>query len=121
MRQGKQRPSYSPAFKTRAVERMRAGESPTALALSLGVRRKVLYEWKEAVETGRGFPGKGHPFQVAAGPASVGAERIKELEALVGRLTLENRFFKGALQSIAELRQAKSASSNAASSPKSKR
>ena len=50
-----------------------------------------------------------------------GAERIKELEALVGRLTLENRFFKSALQSIEELRQLRSASSSAASSPKSRR
>jgi hypothetical protein len=75
------------------------------------------------VETGRGFPGKGHPFQVAAGPvpAPDGAGRIKELEALVGRLTLENRFFKGALQSIEELRRARGVSSSAASSPKSKR
>lgn len=128
MEQGKQRRSFSPALKTRAVERMRAGESPTALALEFEVRRKVLYEWKEALETGRGFPGKGHPCKPAAQSAAAltaiapdGAERIKELEAMVGRLTLENRFFKGALQRIEELRQARSVSSSAASSPKSKR
>jgi|ERR1035438_8205431 transposase-like protein len=128
MEQGKQRRSYSPEFKVRAVERMRAGERVSALAVEFGVRRKFLYAWKDAVEAGRGFPGKGHPFQAAAGPAAGragvardGAERIKELEALVGRLTLENRFFKGALQSIEELRPLRSASSSAASSPKSRR
>ncbi len=128
MEQGKQRRSFSPALKMRAVEQMRAGESPTALALELRVRRKVLYEWKEAVVTGRGFPGKGHPckptVQSSAARSALapdGAERVQELEALVGRLTLENRFFEGALQSIEELRQARSVSSNAASSPKSKR
>jgi transposase-like protein len=123
MEQGKQRRTYKPEFKRRAVERMRVGESPTELALDLGVRRKFLYEWKAAVETGRGFPGKGHRFPVTgvAVPARDSVERIQELETLVGRLTLENRFFKGALQRIEELRQARSVSSSAASSPKSKR
>jgi transposase-like protein len=125
MEQGKQRRTYKPEFKRGVVERMRAGESPTELALELGVERKVLYRWKAAVETGRGFPGKGHPFPAmgvaVAVPARDGAERIQELETLVGRLTLENRFFKGALQSIEELRRAKGVSSSAASSPKSKR
>ena len=123
MEQGKQRRTYKPEFKRRAVERIRAGESPTELAFELGVERKVLYRWKAAVETGRGFPGKGHPFPVmgVAVPARDGAERIQELETLVGRLTLENRFFKGALQRIEEPRRARSASSSAASSPKSKR
>jgi len=128
MEQGKARRVFSAEFKVRAVERMRAGERVSALAAELGVRRKFLYCWKDALESGRGFPGKGHAFPAAAAPAAgpagvaqAGVERVQELEALVGRLTLENRFFKGALQSIAELRQAKGANSSAASSPKSKR
>lgn len=128
MELGKQRRTYTPEFKAQAVERMRAGGPVSALARELGVRRKFLYEWKHALEEGRGFPGSGHALKPArpaagSGPAAAqdGAERIKELEALVGRLTLENRFFKGALQSIEELRRARGASSSAASSPKSKR
>jgi transposase-like protein len=124
MTQGKQRRSYSVELKLRAVERMRAGERVSALAVEFGVRRKFLYAWKDAVETGRGFPGTGHASGSSAGRpagragvARDGAERITELEALVGRLTLENRFFSGALQSIEELRQLRSASSSAASSP----
>jgi hypothetical protein len=88
------------------------------------VRRKLLYEWKQLVEQGRPLRTMGRPARTAADPKAgdpAGAERVRELESLVGRLTLENRFFKGALQSIEELRQAKSASSSAASSPKSKR
>jgi transposase-like protein len=127
MAESKRRQTYSPEFKTEAVARMRAGESLSGLAQQLGVRRKFLYEWKHAIEEGRGFPGSGHPFATAGQPGKLpapvrdGAERIKELEALAGRLTLENRFFKGALQSIEELRQLRSASSSAASSRKSKR
>ena len=39
-------------FKMSAVERMKAGESPTALARELGVRRKLLYDWKKRIEEG---------------------------------------------------------------------
>lgn len=128
MEQGKRRNSYTPEFKAQAVERMRAGGPVSALARELGVRRKFLYEWKHALEEGCGFPGSGHALNPArppggSGPAAEqdGAGRIKELESLVGRLTLENRFFKAALQSIEELRRARGASSSVASSPKSKR
>lgn len=124
MGQGKGPRVHSPAFKLRAVERMRAGENVSALASELRVRRKLLYEWKQLVEQGRPLRSMGRPARVPADPKTGdpgGAERIRELELLVGRLTLENRFFKGALQSIEELRQLRSASSSAASSPKSKR
>ena len=116
--------AHSPEFKLRAVERMRAGENVSALASELRVRRKLLYEWKQLVERGRPLRTLGRPARTPADPkaaASAGAERIRELELLVGRLTLENRFFEGALQSIEELRQARGASTSAASSPKSKR
>ena len=115
---------HSPEFKLRAVERMRAGENVSALASELRVRRKLLYEWKQLVEQGRPLRTMGRPARTPTDPKAGdpgGAERIRELEGLVGRLTLENRFFKGALQSIEELRQARGASSSAASSPKSKR
>lgn len=124
---------YSAEFKIRAVERMRTDKNISALARELGVRRKFLYEWKQALEQGRGFPGVGHPIEKPVNSSEPEAnnardaegerakERISQLEALVGRLTLENRFFKSALQSIEELRQARSASSSAESSRKSKR
>ena len=84
MAESKQRQTYSPEFKTEAVARMRAGESLSGLSQQLGVRRKFLYEWKHAVEEGRGFPGSGHPFETAVPPGKLptpvrdGAERIKE-------------------------------------------
>ena len=124
MGQGKGPRVHSPGFKLRAVERMRAGANVSALASELRVRRKLLYEWKQLVEQGRPLRTMGRPVRTPANPkvgAPDGAERVRELEALVGRLTLENRFFKGALESIEELRQARGASSSVASSPKSKR
>jgi transposase-like protein len=124
MGQAKGPRAHSAEFKLRAVERMRAGENVSALASELRVRRKLLYEWKQLVEQGRPVRTMGRPARVqtiskVGDPG--GTERVRELESLVGRLTLENRFFKGALESIAELRQARGASSSVASSPKSKR
>ena len=115
---------HSPAFKLRAVERMRAGENVSALASELRVRRKLLYEWKQLVEQGRPLRTMGRPARTPTDPKAGdpgAAERIREWEGLVGRLTLENRFFEGALQRVEELRQASGVSSSAASSPKSKR
>src|SRR5271169_3210635 len=98
---------FSAKFKAEAVRRMQSGESPSALARSLRLRRKLLYEWRNAVLTGQPLRSVGRPKQrpdAGSGPESAAA-RVKELEQLVGQLTLENRFFKGALRRIKELRQ----------------
>jgi transposase-like protein len=113
---------FSPEFKAAAVRRMQAGESPSALARSLRLRRKLLYEWRDAVLTGRPLRTAGRPKKRAreAPAAREGMERVKELEQLVGQLTLENRFFKGALQRIKELRQRNAGAGAAASMRRSK-
>lgn len=113
----------SPAFKAAAVQRMQAGESPSALARELRVRRKLLYEWRDRVLAGQPLRARGRPRKdtEAEPPTHRTADRIKELELLVGQLTLENRFFKGALQRIKELRRQNSESGAAVSSHKSKR
>jgi transposase-like protein len=112
------------AFKQEAVRRMQAGESPSAMARELKVRRKLLYEWRDAVEAGRPFRGKpGRPPGKAAAesPPEDSTARIRELEQLVGQLTLENRFFEGALRRIKELRRPNKEAGVTGSSPKSKR
>ena len=114
---------FSSSFKAAAVERMQAGESPSALSRELKVRRKLLYEWRDRVLAGQPLRTRGRPRKDPSAEATAGrtADRVKELEQLVGRLTLENRFFKGALQRIKELRQPSSGAGAAASSRKSKR
>ncbi len=115
---------FSPAFKAAAVQRMQAGESPSALARELRLRRKLLYEWRDCVLAGQPLRTRGRPPKDATKaepPVDRTADRIEELERLVGQLTLENRFFKGALQRIKELRQQSNESGAAASSRKSKR
>jgi len=114
---------FSLRFKAAAVQRMQAGESPSALSRELNVRRKLLYEWRDRVLAGQPLRRAGRPKKSpdTEPPADRAADRVKELEQLVGRLTLENRFFRGALQRIQELRQQSSGTGAAASSRKSKR
>jgi transposase-like protein len=80
---------FSREFKLRAVERMQAGESPSALQRELGVKRKSLYEWKKRVEDGGpqnlrdgGRPGP-MPGSVIVDRAKSDQRRIAELERLV--------------------------------------
>ena len=114
---------FSAEFKADAVRRMQAGESPSELARLLDVRRKLLYEWRDVVLQGRPLRSAGRPRKQLSeqAPAEDMATRVKELEQLVGQLSLENRFFKGALRRIKELRRQNAAAGVAESSRKSKR
>jgi len=103
----------SPDFKRTAVDRMVAGESPTALARELGIRCKFLYAWKAA---GRGSQGAPPPRgNVAVDPQEHEIarlqRRISELERLTGRQTAELDFFAAALRSVKETRRKSGANS----------
>ena len=97
---------FSREFKLGAVERMQAGESPSALERELGVRRKLLYEWKSRVEAGgpenlrdSGRPGP-IPGGVVVDRAKSNQRRIAELERLVGKQQALIHFFENALQQV---------------------
>ena len=66
--------------RTRAVELMSEGESPTVIARILGVCRTSLYRWKKMAQADpKGLAAKPHP-----GPkVRLTAERLGELEALL--------------------------------------
>jgi len=110
---GRRWTKYSPDFKHTAVDRMVAGESPTALARELGIRCKFLYAWKAAGKGSQGAP----PLRekVAADPQEQEIarlqRRISELERLTGRQTAELDFFAAALRSVKETRRKSGVSS----------
>jgi len=54
-------------FKLRAVERMLAGEGTRALARELHLRRKLLYQWKDAYLVSGGAA---HAWEAAQGPVA---------------------------------------------------
>jgi transposase-like protein len=120
--------AFSTEFKERVVLRLRAGERLAAVAGELGIRRKLLYQWRHAYRKhgvaglnrkrgpkpggkGSGSPGRASPATpsspdgapVAARPGGELAEakaRIAELERVIGRQQVDLDFFRIALRLI---------------------
>ena len=100
--------SYSTDFKQEAVRRMAQAETIIGLAKELGVRRKLLYKWRDqfraegraGLERRRGRP-PGSKSQNVSPPAPSAAElRIAELERLLGRKQLEVDFLRRAFEQV---------------------
>jgi len=102
---------YSPEFRRDALEKMKACASVTGLARELGIRRKWLYQWKNDAA--------GDPAAAPAEADSRSERKVKDLEALVARQSLELDFFKGALQRIEQQRRKRDETSAAGSTSKS--
>ena len=109
----KQARVFSAEFKKAAVERAMAGERIAAIAAELGVRRKLIYEWKDrfaqlgavGLEQPRGRPrrkaeAQSAEPQVGRGELLAARKRIAELERKVGQQELELDFFGEALRRI---------------------
>ncbi len=121
----KQARVFSRDYKVCAVRRIEAGDNVSLLARELGVRRKLLYEWRDAFRAGgadalrsRGRPRKGTVVVgarskptagTAGGPGAelaAAKQRIAALERKVGQQALEADFFEQALQLLEPSRQA---------------
>jgi transposase-like protein len=110
-----QQTEYGAELKLEAVRRVLAGESVSAVAQELGIRRKRLYVWKdryaELGEAGLVHRRGGRPrketvaapgLEATAGRGELLAarKRIAELERKVGQQELELDFFGEALRRI---------------------
>ncbi len=102
---------YSPEFRRDALEKMKTCANVTELARELGIRRKWLYQWKDDAAGGQPAP--------IAEAGSKGEGKVKELEALVARQSLELDFFKGAFERIEERRRKRAQTSGPGSTSKS--
>ena len=105
----------SAEFKLQTVQRMEAGECVSALSRELGVRRKLLYEWRERFRK-RGVTGlerrpgrerlsieeRSHQMREDA------ARQIAALERKVGQQTLLIDFLRRAFRRVEESRQSNS-------------
>ncbi|MCD4803546.1 MAG: transposase [Anaerolineales bacterium] len=77
---------FSKAFKSQVVEEFLAGEATQAqLARRYGVSDNLILQWRRRYAEGK--------LEELAGPSDK-EERIKELERMVGRLTMENELLK---------------------------
>jgi transposase-like protein len=109
----------SAGFKECALERMKRSEDVKALARELGVPRSTLYLWRnqakrrlQPTEPGAVEDPRDHRIRELV-------EKVGELEAVIGRKTLELDFFAGALRRIGATRQRRSISGEKASTRKS--
>ena len=116
---------FTTEFKERAVLRLEAGEQFSALAAELGVRRKLLYDWRKSYRL-LGVAGLNRKRGPKPGrlrvkrepddnPLSRAQARIAELERLVGQQQVDLDFFRRALRLI----DAEPANGSAASSTRS--
>jgi len=87
----KHRRSFAVELKRQIVEELLSGMStPAQLTRRHEISSGLLYHWKEQYAKGRfnNEPSKEAAFE----------DRIRQLEQLVGKLTLENEFLKKAVQ-----------------------
>jgi transposase len=113
-RRNTNQPEYGTELKLAAVRRVLSGESVSAVAQELGIRRKRLYVWKdryaESGEAGLAQRRGGRPRKLlsedrtvaevrsARGELLAARKRIAELERKVGQQELELDFFGEALR-----------------------
>lgn len=117
MAQGKSR-QFDRAFKVAALARMAAGENVSALSRELGLRRKLLYQWRDRVRCGGvealrgvGRPRSGERLEAVVGrsaapPVEVALpdelaqarQQIAALQRKIGQQALELDFFEHALR-----------------------
>ncbi|MFA5393828.1 MAG: transposase [Candidatus Ratteibacteria bacterium] len=91
----KDRRSFTPEFKRRVVEESLSGLStPAQIIRKYSISWGLLYRWKKRY--GLGKLGNPPRYELAY------KERIKELECMVGRLTMDNDFLKNAISATIE-------------------
>jgi len=150
-REGKEERRFSREFKLAALARMAAGENVSALCRELGIKRKLIYQWRDRFRQGgplalrsRGRPTKAEVLAMRPGgelapPAgdagapepmpppeppdelALARARIAALERKVGQQQVELDFFKGALRRIEASRRPSDGSGATGSSPRSRR
>jgi transposase len=82
---------FTVEFKRQVVEELLSGVSrPAQIIRCHNISSGLLYRWKEQYARGR--------FDDLPNRETALEERVRQLEQLVGRLTLENEFLKKAVQ-----------------------
>jgi transposase len=117
----KPRRSFTRAFKLAAVERMANTESIVGLANELGVQRRMLYHWRDHLQSGgtAALRRAGRPSRTEAAVGEVPSvpadltdaaearRRIEALERKIGQQQLDLDFFRAALRHVREQRPRK--------------
>src|ERR1019366_2907827 len=108
---------YDDDFRQTALERMKACEDVTGLALELGISRGQLYRFQREALGRKPEPRSEAWLKEKADERQ--RRRIADLERLVAQQALELAFFKGALLRIEENRRKREQTSGKPSTSKS--
>ena len=105
---GMSRRRFTKEFKVAAAQRLQSGESASALARELDVKRAKLYEWASQLERygDDAFPGPGRrpSSQPRVERGQQDEARTAALERKVGQQALEIDFLQQALRRVEDLR-----------------
>lgn len=122
---------FSPDFKLSVAQRIAGGESVSALHHELGIKRSVLYRWRDAYlkegaaglsrRVGRppGVRNRPGGVQRSKAPEDPAVAKVAELERKVGQQALQIDFLRGAFKRVKELRQKSIAFGGTASTERS--
>ena len=121
--------TFSPEFRVQVVQRIEQGESVSKLRQEFGIKRSVLYRWRDAYrkEGACGLarrPGRPPGVPNPAPKPGTSAEealcqQIAALERKVGQQALQLDFFKGAFKRVKESNQARGSAGKTASTRRS--
>ena len=119
MSKHRRRRSFTREFKLSALKRMTETDNIVALAVELGIERKLLYCWREAFAVGgeAGLRRAGRPSAADRAAAALAvhqgtrasdpSQRVAELERKIGEQQLALDFFRAALRHVRERRRTK--------------
>lgn len=114
-------------FKAAIAQRILDGESVSALRQELGVKRSVLYRWRDAYRKdgiaglraiGRP-PGMPKMPRASSDPELEAARRIAELERKIGQQAMDIDFFRRAFKRVKESRRSNTSVGATASTERS--
>ena len=98
----KSRRPYRLGFKEETVQRIQAGERVKLLSRELGVPEGTLHRWRLEAEQRADGEKSGRGKEASPGESAALEAQVRELQAALGRKTLELDFFQDALRRLAE-------------------
>lgn len=126
-----ERRRFTPEFRVSVAKRILNGESVSAIHHEFGIKRSVLYRWRDAYrkegrvglerQVGRPSGKSARPVPPATNELEQLRQQVKELERKVGQQAMQLDFFRGAFKRVKEQMPSKGGAGANSSTPKSGR
>lgn len=127
----KERRRFTPEFRVSVAKRILDGESVSAIHHEFGIKRSVLYRWRDAYrkegrvglerQVGRPSSKGSRPVPAAATEVEQLRQQVEELQRKVGQQAMQLDFFRGAFKRVKEEMPSNGGAGANSSTPKSGR